>query len=55
MNKARQHPTGIVGVLAAAAVVVAKWAGAEISGEDAAIVIGAAVALMSLFTPREIS
>jgi hypothetical protein len=52
VNLAQQHPTGIVGTLAAAAVVIASWFGADISATDAAVVIGALVAVASLFTPR---
>lgn len=46
------HPTGIVVVLASAAVVIAKWCGVEISAEEAAVVIGALGAVASLFNPR---
>lgn len=46
------HPTGLAGTLAAAAVIVANWFGVSIEGEEAAIVIGAIVALVSWRTPR---
>lgn len=51
-NKIQEHPTGLVGVLASAAVVIAKWCGAEIDAVEAATVIGALVAVASLFNPR---
>lgn len=50
--KPGNHPTGITAVVASALVIVAGKAGVELSVEEAATLIAAVTAIVSVFTPR---
>lgn len=47
-----QRPTGTAGVITAAVVIVASKLGLDLDPEEAAVIVGAVVAVVSWFTPR---
>lgn len=49
---AKNHPTGLTGVVTSALVVIASKLGVELTAVEASIIIGAVVAVVSYLTPR---
>lgn len=52
VENAKQHPTGLAGVIAPALVVILKKFGVEFTVEEALYIVGAIVAVVSFLSPR---
>lgn len=52
MTRARQHPTGLAALAASAVILVAARFRVEITGEEAAVLVGLVAGVVSHFTPR---
>lgn len=54
MTRARQHPTGLATLAASAVILLAARFHVEITGEEAAVLVGLVSGLASALTPRNV-
>ena len=52
MNHAQKHPAGLTALATTALVMLAQRLDVELSADEAAVIVGLAAAVVSLFTPR---
>lgn len=54
MTRAKQHPTGIATLAASAVILLAARFQVDITGEEAAVLVGLVSGLVSAFSPRNV-
>lgn len=54
MSHAKQHPTGLAGLLTSAVILIALRFHVEITAEEAAVLGGLVTTVVSIFTPRRV-